>query len=304
MSTAADKVLRALSYHDLFDFPLTAEEARLSDGSVTAVETISGLDEAVAAGSVSTRNGLYSLRGREALFDVRRRRYLLAEGKYRLVLRFFRFARHLPFLRAVFVCNTLGRSNAREESDIDLLLVIRSRHLWTARLLLAGLAAALGLRPTPADGKDKLCFSFFVSEDALNLQPLAIEGDVYLSRWLDELYPIYDEDGFAARIAAANRWAGTSAASAVRRRSLPKAGIVKGAIERLFGLFGESIERGAKSLQSRLLPEELKRMAAEPGTGVVLSDAVLKFHDHDRRAEIRDRHAAAIERLTAVKTPV
>jgi hypothetical protein len=303
MTPATEKALRAISYHDLFDFPLTAEELRPAAGLATADETLSALAEAGRLGLVSTANGLYALRGREALFDVRRRRYLIAEDKYKRALRFFRFARYVPFLRAVFICNTLGRSNAREESDIDLFLVVRPRRLWIARLLLAGLAAALGLRPTPTDGRDKLCFSFFVSEDALNLRPLAIQNDVYLARWLEDLCPIYDEDGYAAKVSAANRWAGSvRAASASHRRSLPKAGALKRALERAVDVFGDAVERSAKRLQMRLLPEELKRLSGL-GTGVVLTDAVLKFHDGDRRAEIRDRHLAAIGRFSAEKIP-
>jgi hypothetical protein len=229
--------------------------------------------------------------------DARRERYRLAEGKYARVRRFFSLARHAPYLRAAFVCNTLARSYARAESDIDMFVVAAPGRIWLARLFVTGLAALLRVRPTATESADRVCLSFFVTEDALGLKPLAIEGDVYLPHWIAELYPVYDESGAARRIFAENGWLrgvlpGIRVQAPSRRRAVaPRLIGAKRAIERLLdALFGDRFERWAERRQKAWMPAALRAAAAAPGSAVVLSGRILKFHDRDRRAEIRDAY--------------
>lgn len=295
-------ILSALAYHDGFDAPLTAQEIffalpAIDDVRPTFEETERALADALARGVVRASEGFYCLPGREEIVGLRKSRYALAEGKYARVRAFLRLARHAPYLRAAFVCNTLARSNAHAESDIDLYLVASPRRIWSTRLFVTGLAALLRVRPTETESADRICLSFFVTSDALNVRPLAIEDDVYLAHWLHELYPVYDEEGVARRIAAENGWLrdvlpGTRPQAPSRRRSLaPSWRAGKKAVERaLDTIFGDRLERWAKRRQLAWLPPGLRAKAASPTSGVVLSDEVLKFHDHDRRAEIRDTY--------------
>jgi len=46
------------------------------------------------------------------------------------------------------------------------------------------------------------------------------------------------------------------------------------------------------------MPAALRAAANSPSSDVVLSDRILKFHDHDRRAEIRDAYLAKLKALT------
>ena len=131
--------------------------------------------------------------------------------------------------------------------------------------------------------------------DALNLRPLAIEDDVYLAHWLHELYPVYDEAGIARRSYVENGWLrsvlpGTRVQAPSHRRALPSAWLAgKRACERaLDAALGDRLERWAKRHQLAWLPSTLRAAAGTGASDVVLSDTVLKFHDRDRRAEIRD----------------
>jgi hypothetical protein len=289
------EVLKTVIYHDLFDFPMTPQEIAL-DSKLPLEEVLAALAADESAAHLETERGFWFLRGRRAAVAARLERYDLAERKFARARRFFRFARFAPFLRAAFVCNTLSRSNAREDSDIDLFLVAAPGRLWLARLFATGLAALLGLRPTARVTRDRLCLSFYASEDALALAPRAIEGDVYLPRWVADLYPVYDEARIAGRFAERNRWAfgpRAFAPAASHRRSVRRAPVLKRAAEAAIDLFGGACERAAKALQLRLLPE---RLTAD-GSAVVVSDAMLKFHDRDRRAEIRDGYLSNVESL-------
>lgn len=295
-------ILSALAYYDAFDFPLTAQEVALglpaSEGPRPVFEDVErALSEAVRAGALAEAEGLYHLPGRAATVAARKSRYLLAEGKYARVRKFFALARFAPYLRAAFVCNTLARSYARAGSDIDMFVVAAPGRIWLTRLFVTGLAAALRVRPTATESADRICLSFFVTEDALDLRPLAIDGDVYLPHWLQELYPVYDEAGAARALFARNGWLrdvlpGTRVQSPSRRRAVaPRLVRAKRGIERAFdAVFGDRLERWAERRQKAWMPAALRAAADSPDSDVVLSDRILKFHDHDRRAEIRDAY--------------
>jgi len=304
-----ENILSALAYYDAFDFPLTAQEIFLalpaSDGSRPVFEDLErALADAVRLGAIGQAEGLYFLAGREAAVASRKARYLLAEGKYERVRKFFALARFAPYLRAAFVCNTLARSYARAGSDIDMFVVAASGRIWLTRLFVTGLAALLRVRPTETESADKICLSFFATEDALDLKPLAIDGDVYLPHWLQELYPVYDEAGAARRLFVENGWLrgvlpGTRVQAPSRRRAVDARLVwAKRALERLLdGLFGDGHERWAERRQKAWMPAALRAAANSPASDVVLSDRILKFHDRDRRAEIRDAYVAKMKQL-------
>lgn len=300
MKSVLEGILSTIAYHDGFDVPLTVQEIFFAlpatDGARPSFEEVeAALVEACARGHVVSREGFHCLPGREAIVPERKSRYALAEGKYARVKKFLRLARHAPYVRAAFVCNTLARSNARPESDIDLYVVAAPGRIWSTRLIVAGLAALLGVRPTETESADRICLSFFVTGDALNLRPLAIEDDVYLAHWLHELYPVYDEAGIARRSYVENGWLRgvlpeTRVQMPSHRRALPSAWLAgKRALERaLDAALGDRFERWASRRQLAWLPPALRAAAGTGASNVVLSDTVLKFHDRDRRAEIRD----------------
>jgi len=313
MSRVQEGILAALAYYDAFAFPLTAQEIFLalpaSEGARPSFEDVErALAEAARRGELGASEGFYFLPGREDSVASRKSRYLLAEGKYARVRAFFALARFAPYLRAAFVCNTLARSYARADSDIDMFLVAAPGRIWLTRLVVTGLAALLRVRPTATESADRICLSFFVTEDALDLKPLAIEGDVYLPHWIQELYPVYDETGAARALFSRNGWLrdvlpGTRVQTPSRRRALAARGMrPKRVLERaLDAAFGDRLERWAERKQKAWLPAALRAAANSPESDVVLSDRILKFHDHDRRAEIRDAYQ---RRLSDVLRPL
>lgn len=311
MSPLLGSLLAPLAYYDAFGMPLTSQELFLSmpatEGPRRSFEDVErALSEAVRSGRIAAAGGFYCLPGREALAVTRQSRYALAEGKYARVRRFLAIARFAPFLRAAFVCNTLARSYARPESDIDLFLVTAPGRAWLTRLCVTGLAALLRMRPTEETSADRICLSFFVTTEALDLRPLAIEDDVYLAHWLQELCPVYDEADVARRMFVENAWLRAVLPEARLQAPSPRrsARIRLLGVKRLFegaldALGGDRLERWAKRRQLAWMPAALKAAAGTPASDVVLTDRVLKFHDRDRRAAIRDAYRRKLRELSA-----
>lgn len=297
MNRLEHEVLRTVHYFNLFSYPLTpfeawkwlmSESTGVSRGDVAAAMATLERD-----GRVGRREGFVFVHGRENIVNERKEKYRIAEKKFAKVLRTVRVLRFLPFVRAVAVCNSLAYANARLESDLDVVIVGTTGHLWTTRFFTAGLLAVLGLRPTPKQSQDRICLSFFLSRFDVDLSGLLLSsGDPYFAYWLDMLVPVFGDPKQFDALRNANPWF---------RRQLPNAAGAYGsdrrrvfaspistAFQRCFEVAIAWMEPLLRRVQLGLLPKELSRLL-NIDSRVVANESVLKFHANDRRQFFVDR---------------
>lgn len=298
-------ILAEICYFDIFNYPLTLVEIEkwlynLENPAVSAVsklkisETMSGdLKDAT-----DNQEGFYFLKGKSSLIKERKNRYLIAERKFKKGLGIAKLIALIPFVRLIAVCNTLGFSNAREDSDIDFFIITSPQRIWFVRFFSVFLTKILGLRPTGQEKKDKICLSFFISQDNLSLKNIALKNDVYLAYWLTQLTPIFDEEETYERFLRSNLWVREYLPNFIQCSPVPRRSIklnrffsfLKSRVEKLLlGKLGDLFEKTVKQYQLKILPNNLKNLANQPGFAVVINDKMLKFHDSDRRAEYREQ---------------
>lgn len=287
-------ILAAISYFDIFDYPLTAAETwkwmfRAGESepgcSLRTVEEFLEKNEFIKS-LVDSGRGFYFLRGRENIVDLRQTRYNLAGNKFKKALRVARFLRRLPGIRMIAVCNSLAWNNASEESDIDFFIVVGPGKIWAARFWSAGFLKLFGLRPSKNGTKDRICLSFFTDEKNMNLEKISLSApDVYLIYWISQVYPVYDVGGVYSKFIEANSWIKKylpnffpGAASTERQLSRCRLN---------FNFLGAG-EKFFRSLQTRAMPREIREIANKDSR-VIVGDSMLKFHVNDRRAEYGER---------------
>jgi len=73
----------------------------------------------------------------------------------------------------IAIGNALGYGNCSRESDIDLVVVTAPRRIWTVRLLVVAFLRLFRQRPGEHT-RDAICPSFFLTTEAMNLEPLQI----------------------------------------------------------------------------------------------------------------------------------
>lgn len=304
-------ILSAITYFDLFDYPLTSTEVwkyqwRGTDadnnaeerGTVFSLfEVIDTLEQLEKDGRVTSGNGFYFLPGREALIKTRNLRHVIAYRKWRKALRVVRVLRWFPCIRMIAVANTLAYDNADEGSDIDLFIVTKAGRVWTARFFVVLFLQLFGLRPNVNTRRDKICACFFIDESHLDISNLALPGepDVYLHYWITTLWPLYNPHGVYEQFFEANKWI---------RKNVPNiCAIIPNMFRRVDAtpklqriaewkvrLFSESFYR---RMQERRFPNAIQTRLGKDTT-VVANDHVLKFHTHDRREEYRKKFIGAI----------
>ncbi|MDP2789609.1 MAG: hypothetical protein Q8O51_00605 [bacterium] len=269
-----------------------------NDNKWNLIDVVQTLESSTIKEKLEQRTGFTFLRGRSAIINDRQERYRLALEKLDRAAHFTRTLARIPFVRAVFACNSLGFANARAESDIDFFIIVQRNHVWAARLLAAGWAKLRKLRPMPGNRADKFCLSFFLADDALDVSLLRLATDPYLTMWVATLVPLYDPGNLHAAFWQANAWAQQALPNAAPRELAQQRRVHKSITARILAplVRSRAFERMAERLQRRALAPNLRALANQD-TRVILNDHMLKFHDNDRREEYAQSFASRLAAL-------
>lgn len=269
-------ILRPLVFLDLFDYPLTAYEIWRYAGKPESLEVFISALEQLPSNIIQEKNGFYFLNGRDEIVDVRKIRYNYSCAKIKKAKRFARIFSLLPFVKAIAVANFIGDHNLRKEGDIDFFIISASRRIWLSRLFCAGLAKLLNSRPTAEKKQDRICLSFYVAQDRLDIRDLALgDNDPYFYYWRQDLLPIYSRENAFAEFLAAN--------TGNHQENVPLAGRRNHWID--------GFEKMAKAWQLKIMSPAL-RAAMNNSDGVYISDSVLKLYLGDRRRLFAEKFKA------------
>jgi hypothetical protein len=299
LDTLTESILKTLAYFDVADFPLTSEELfrYLWQPPACSYEQFLRCLTSQPGSLWATKNGYYFLPGRENIIAERERHSIPTEHMLTKARRAISCIAWLPFIEAVLVCNSVGSETATRESDVDLLIITTPGRLWLVRLFAHTILRILGMRTYGSKIAGRMCLSFFIDTDHLNLENYrALPEDIHFAYWLIQMFPVYDRGGVADRFLRANSWLRptlpncTTQDSSVTytRQVLPGSvgSTVKKILEKMWGIsYGNRLEAEAKKLQLRSISPRLKELALRADGNVVVSDGLLKLHERDTRRE-------------------
>jgi hypothetical protein len=287
-------ILKTIAYFDIFSYPLTLFEIHKwlyrpnGQYSISQIRQVLGGEELKSV--LAEKFGFYYLAGREEIIRTRLDRYQLAEKKFRIALRIARSLRWLAFVKMIAICNNAGYNNALAQSDIDFFIIIGRGRLWWSRLLITLLVSLLGVRRHGKKIADRICLSFYVADDNLDLSGIAIKpDDIYLVYWLATLAPIY-HDGSDLNLSAHNLWLkdylpNYFPADPANRRRVADNRLTRFSKRLDMGILataaGDRLEKVSKIFQQKKMHQ--RHPDAHQGTEVVINDSMLKFHENDMR---------------------
>ncbi len=212
----------------------------------------------------------------------------------------------IPWLKLIAIGNIMGEHNLRGEGDIDLFIITEAKKIWLSRFFCIAVTKILGLRPSQDSIQNKICLSFFITGDNLNLSALRLEAkdsgikdDIYFTYWLAGLVPIYQFDETYKKFIYANAWLfeqlpnwQINIPSQRHYSGKPLSAFYYDVMDMLFG----GLEKQFKDLQMKILPFELKKIM-NLDSRVVINDKILKLHANDRRNEYRQLYENKINRI-------
>jgi len=282
-----EAILKTIAFFDLFDYPLTAYEIRENlDRSVELAGIFDFLGQEAAW--IEEKDGFYFLRGRAEVVTTRQQRYNYSYRKIKIARHFVRLFRLCPFVRVVAVANSLGQYNLRDGSDIDFFIITAPRRLWLSRLYCTGLAKILNSRPTGKIKKDKICLSFYIATDHLDISDLRLgEADPYFDYWRRNLILLYNKNRTYENFLLVNGLLAETDKTQIA---------VETDVPSLTGFFLNFLEKIAKKIQLKIMPAALAA-AMNNSDGVVVNDSVLKLYREDRRRFYAEKYGEKINEI-------
>src|SRR3990167_9385111 len=197
----AKSILATLAYHDIFDYPLTADQIHRylirgktslkavdkilatllkqkkiiqyssSESSLIESNSITTLDVARRIEKFSTgsnSNILFALFGRQNLFPLRIRREKYSKSKFKRTHFFAKVLKIIPTLKLVAISGALAMQNSHNNDDIDLVLVTSRGTLWTTRFFASILLMPYKRDPQGAKVSNRACLNVFLDESDLD----------------------------------------------------------------------------------------------------------------------------------------
>ena len=291
--------IRTVAYADVFDYPLQFLEVHryLHGTAATTEATEAALAHCSApGGALCSRDGFYTLHGREGLIALRDRRAAVANRLWPAALNYGRLIAALPLVRMVAVTGSLAWHNVDTGGDIDYLIVTDPGRLWLCRLLVA-----LVRRAARRDGV-KLCANYLISTRALAFA----HRNLYTAYEVARMTPIAGL-GMYRRLRRANPWVEAYLPNAVNLPRAPERDAVDRSHQPKMGL--ASLARVTQRILGSPLGPLLDRWEmryrmrklAKPGNPAGESAYGVDWYKNHARGQARQTLAAFAERVRALE---
>jgi len=305
-------ILATIIYYDIFDYPLTGFEifkylinplhviGQLEDINKTEFEPMSNISLSGVLRSledeniqkfISQKNGFYFLKEKKWLYRERIERQKIAAERWKKVKRVLKFIQFVPFVKMVAVCNSLAIDNSKKDADIDFFIIARKKRIWLTRFMVTFMVWLIGQWRHKNKIFGKICLSFYITDEFLNLNSLAIGPyDIYLANWIHQLRPVYGEEKIYEEFIFENQWVkdyllnfgkiGNSYYPGFKQNKTLI--LIRKILEKILGGWVGNLKEAIfrffqkKKISRKTVPHDIS-------TAVVVSDKVLKFHENDKR---------------------
>lgn len=185
-----------LVYHDLFDYPLTRDEL-----SFWRIGT-----EARPLFKVEKTGPFFHLQKKSLNVLKRTANTKPSERKWDIAQGASRVLSKIPTVRFVGATGALSMSSARQEDDIDLLIVSAVDSLWITRLMVYSILRLQGFkfrRRGFTEKTDSLCLNLWLDEENLSFKG---RKNVYTAHELLQIKTLLDKDNIFQKILQENSW--------------------------------------------------------------------------------------------------
>ena len=280
------KIFEAIIWFDIFDWPLNSIELK----KYTGAENLPDIYQNSLSGTIEFSDGFYFLKGRKVIIKKRILRQKTTIKKIKIGKLAAKILSLVPFVKMTAICNDLAYFNAPEESDIDFFVVVKSGRIWLTRFLATFILFALGLWRHGKKIKDRICLSFFIADDDLNLKNIAYDDDIYLKYWILQILPLFCSGVVYQKFLKENSWTTDEFPNffqnipSLKIKVQPK--FLQMVLEKILnGWLGNLLENFLRRIQLKIMG---KNIPWQKEKDVIISDKMLKFHEKDRRKHFKN----------------
>jgi len=208
LSDLEKSILSTLVYYDVLNQPLVNWEVfkylnKKGDFEVDLNKVLDVLENSSELSKyINQKNGLYFLKNREKIVKQRIQRQIIADKKWKKAKRVIRFLQTIPYIRMVAVSGSLAMNNTKEESDIDLLIIVKSGRIWTCRIFTTLFFQSIGQRRHGQLTKNRFCLNHYITDKSLKIP----HKSLYNAQTYAHLVPVWQKRGLYRKFQKANAW--------------------------------------------------------------------------------------------------
>lgn len=222
-------------------------------------------------------------------FSIKQAPSRIEKELYTKTKRYLKYIQWIPWLKMIWIWNSLSMHSASEKSDIDLYIVTEKNRLWLVRILVSFIFQILAVRKTGKKHSGRFCLSFFSTLEWMDFSDFVLKNDVYLYFWIVYFKPILDFDQTYETFLQANTsWADFSEYTDYLENNKTYITYQKntGWTMKISDILLSSINTVLKKI---FLPKTLRtyNKLGKP-FWVIISDKLLKFHNADIRKKLRE----------------
>ena len=228
-------ILATIAYYDVLNYPMTGFEVYkylinpshiIAQSKTTQalslesliqpilIDVLKGLESKNLKNFIEEKNGLYGLRkiksseeSKQAYIDnlikTRINRQKISDQKWKKARKIVKWFELIPYLKAVFISGSLALDNAKEQSDIDLLIITKHKRIWTVRFLVTLFAHIMGKRRHGKKTADRICLNHYITDESLKIG----FPSLYNAQTYAHLVPIIEnKKGIYKEFQKANNW--------------------------------------------------------------------------------------------------
>lgn len=209
--------------------------------------------------------------------------------------------RHIPFIRQVYLCNSITFNALHKNSDIDICIISKWWYLRLARIFSRIAIHILNLHRQVgkySSNTKKVCLSFYIDEDHTNLLSLRKKvGDIYLSYWIAHCVLLYSDNNLPDNhMFITNKELLSYLPNHPLHQTISLEldttrwrWIIRNIIEYILTSFiGKTIQYLLSKLRSLILHYKTNQLSTYTKKDIVISGSMLKFHQ-DKRTIIQHK---------------
>lgn len=204
VSTRTQAIVRTIIYSDVFDYPLTKNELYRWLIKVSQT-TLKALFVSIPRQIATDGQYLY-LKDRSKIACIRTERQKTSRQKLRLAKHIAKYLIRIPTVSCIAVTGALAMDNAKEDDDIDILIITSNDTVWITRFFVVLVLELLGVRRRPYEINvhGKICANMFIDENHLGLPQK--ERDLYAAHEALQMKPLWWRSGTYKKFLKANEW--------------------------------------------------------------------------------------------------
>jgi len=284
--TIKDAILATLAYHDIFGYPLTANQTYsylIVKSSFLSFEK--SLQLLIKQKKVFEKDGLVFLQGRGQTVKIRQTRKKASGKKFRKAIFYGKILRAIPTIKLVAISGALSMENADANDDIDLVIVTSSGNLWTTRLLANFLLQPYRRKAGKSHTKDKACLNMFLEEFSLKIGT----HNLYTAHELAQLKPVWQCGKTYQNLIKANSWIKTFLPNWQQHSTESFSTYPESKIHLPFTIYHSILEPLAKTFQIRYMRHKI--------TTEQIGEQQLFFHPSNTQEKILREYQKRLRRI-------